>query len=53
MYVVGAIANPPKNPRSGEKNGKIIAITVVEPAIHKVSMMITAVNIGLDLSKII
>jgi hypothetical protein len=29
MYVVGAIANPPKNPSNGEKNGKAIARTVV------------------------
>jgi len=33
MYVVGAITNPPKNPRSGEKNGNIIASNVVETAI--------------------
>lgn len=29
MYVVGAIANPPKNPRSGEKYGRTIAINIV------------------------
>jgi len=33
MYVVGAITNPPKNPRSGEKIRNTIASTVVETAI--------------------
>lgn len=35
MYVVGAITSPPKNPRSREKYGKMIAMIVVEAAIPK------------------
>jgi len=28
-YVVGAKANPPKNPRRPSKNGKVIAMNIV------------------------
>jgi hypothetical protein len=31
-YVVGAKANPPKNPSSAPKNGNVIAINIVKAA---------------------
>jgi len=53
MYVVGAMTNPPKNPRSREKNGNNIASNVVETAIPQKhhSKKINVTNVMLDLNK--
>jgi len=53
MYVVGAMTNPPKNPRSGEKMGNTIASNVVETAIPHMyhSKKINVINVTLDLNK--